>query len=426
MKNSKNWNRLDNAAKIFPPTSSRRDTKVFRFVCELTETVDGEVLRSATQRVLKEFPIFRSVLKKGLFWYYFEESEKPPPVEEESGPLCGAIYNEDHPGPLFRVLYYKCRINLEVFHALADGTGALQFFRTLVFLYLSEKHGLTGRLSDYDASPEQKKQDAFYKYYDKKGEATKTQHLRAYRIRGERLAERRLGIIEGVMSAEAVLQKAHDYGATLSEFLTALLICAIYDGMPVREQHKPVVITVPVDLRRFFPAQTARNFFGIVRVSHNFRKDGEDFESVLKNVRECLHSELTEENLRGIIGRYSAIENNPFVRVVPLQIKKTFLRFAGLCADREDTAAISNIGRVVMPPEAAGHIRLFDVYLSTKRPQICLCSFGDTLAVGFSSPYVDTGVQRVFFRALSAMGIPVEIASNFEDQQDEEGSYAQV
>ena len=37
---SENWNKLDNAAKIFPPTSNERDTKVFRFSCQLKEPVD--------------------------------------------------------------------------------------------------------------------------------------------------------------------------------------------------------------------------------------------------------------------------------------------------------------------------------------------------------------------------------------------------
>ena len=64
------WSRLDNAAKIFPSTSSRKDPKVFRFSCELTEPVDGQTLQFALDRTMEKFPFYRSVLKKGLFWYY--------------------------------------------------------------------------------------------------------------------------------------------------------------------------------------------------------------------------------------------------------------------------------------------------------------------------------------------------------------------
>lgn len=97
MAERKHWSRLDNAAKIFPPTSTKRDTKVFRFVCELTEPVDSGILQSALEETIQEFPLYRSILKKGLFWYYLEESNLRPQVEKESLPACSPIYNQDGP-----------------------------------------------------------------------------------------------------------------------------------------------------------------------------------------------------------------------------------------------------------------------------------------------------------------------------------------
>lgn len=420
MVKSKQWSRLDNAAKIFPPTISRRDPKVFRFVCEMTQEVDGAILQRAVEQTIAQFPLYRSVLKKGLFWYYFEDSELTPRVTRENLQVCAPLYHADKPGLLFRVSYYKHRVNLEIFHALTDGSGALQFLRALVFAYLAERHGLPGRLEDYDAARDQQIQDAFYQHYDKKQKAPPVRRCRAYRIRGERLPADRLGITEGFLSAKAVLEQAHRFDATLSEFLVALLICSIHDGMAVRERARPVVVTVPVDLRRFFAAQTARNFFGVIQIAHDFRKDGREFDRVLARVREDFARHLTRESLHGIISRYSSIENNPLVKVIPLQLKIPFLRLAGWWADGEDTAAFSNVGRVSMPPEAARHIRLFDVFLSTKRPQLCLCSFGDSLAVSVSSPLRDTGLQRRFFRSLSEMGIQVAVASNLEQVGGEE------
>lgn len=426
MAKRKQWSRLDNAAKIFPPTSTNRDTKVFRFVCELNEPVDSTFLQDALDETIQEFPLYRSILKKGLFWYYLEESNIHAQVTEEILPVCSPIYNEDRPGLLFRVFYYQKRILLEVFHVLSDGTGAMQFLRTLVFSYLSKKHGISGQLADYDASQDQKNQDAFYQYYHK----TKKDHTKkrcpAYRLRGTRLPENRIGITEGFLSAKSVLQKAHENDATLSEFLVSLLMCSIFEGMAVREKNRPVVITVPVDLRRFFPAQTARNFFGVIQISHHFQKDGQEFSQVLSNVRESFRQQLTQENLQGIISRYSTLENNPFIKAIPLPVKIPILRISGLLAEGEDTAAFSNIGRVAIPEQAAEHIRLFDVFVSTKRPQLCLCSFGDTLAISVSSQLTDTGIQRRFFRRLTEMGILVQVVSNLEQYSTEEAPHAQV
>ena len=44
-KNYLPWWRLDNAAKIFPSTSSAHDSKVFRFFCELVEDVEPTAQR---------------------------------------------------------------------------------------------------------------------------------------------------------------------------------------------------------------------------------------------------------------------------------------------------------------------------------------------------------------------------------------------
>jgi hypothetical protein len=46
---------------------------VFRFACQLNERVEQEILQQANRKTLETFPIFRSVLKHGLFWYYLEK-----------------------------------------------------------------------------------------------------------------------------------------------------------------------------------------------------------------------------------------------------------------------------------------------------------------------------------------------------------------
>lgn len=137
-------------------------------------------------------------------------------------------------------------------------------------------------------------------------------------------------------------------------------------------------------------------------------------------MRESFRQQLTRENMSGIISKYSTYENNTFVKAIPLQIKIPFLRLTGIMADRKDTAAFSNIGRITMPAEVAGYIRLFDVFLSTKRPQLCLCSFGDTLAVSVSSPLKDTSLQRSFFRNLAKLGLSIQVVSNLDQLNGEE------
>ena len=54
-------------------------------------------------------------------------------MEPENQPPCTAIYGGDRKNELlYRVSYYGCRINLEMFHALSDGNGGFLFLKTIV------------------------------------------------------------------------------------------------------------------------------------------------------------------------------------------------------------------------------------------------------------------------------------------------------
>ena len=61
------WRKLDNAALAFPLVTGKNDTRVFRFYCQLKETVDGEVLQQALDQTMKKYPLFQAVLRKGAF-----------------------------------------------------------------------------------------------------------------------------------------------------------------------------------------------------------------------------------------------------------------------------------------------------------------------------------------------------------------------
>ena len=80
---------------------------------------------------------------------------------------------------------------------------------------------------------------------------------KAYRIRGARLDENRIKVIEGTMSAKAVLDEAHKYNTTLTVFLSALLLLSIYKDMPVRRKGTPLVLSIPINLRQFFKSETS-------------------------------------------------------------------------------------------------------------------------------------------------------------------------
>jgi hypothetical protein len=419
------WSRLDNAAKIFPPSTTREDTKVFRFSCELHEKADREILRHALNASLEEFPLYRFVIRRGFFWYYFEKSDLQPVVREEYKPPCAPLYGVNRRNLLFELTFYRKRINLEIYHALSDGIGAVRFFKTIVCRYLLEKY--QGALHDPafykrpagdETSEEQKSLDAFDKYYEREKQVKPPRLPQAYHIRGEKFPESRLGIIEGHFSTAAMLKKVHEHNVSLSEFLTALLMCSIHEGMNIRDEEQPVSISVPVDLRRYFAASTARNFFSLINISHDFSKEGKDFQAVLAGAKVSFKARLTPEKIRERLNRLVSLEHALHIKMVPLAVKAPVLKIASQKAEKLDTASFSNIGKITVDQEFIPYIRSFNVYQSTKRLNVCVCSFEDDLAVSFSSPFVSSAIQRSFFCTLTGMGLDIEIASNMAELQE--------
>ena len=265
---------------------------------------------------------------------------------------------------------------------------------------------------DFDASAGQQMADSFQKYYGVGNRKNRSKSHMAYQIRGQKVAENRIKVIEGILPAAHVLKEARGRETTVTVLLAAILTAAIGEEMNVRDRKRPVVLNIPVNLRKYFASASARNFFGLVSVHYPFGERSGELEDIVTYLGECFRKELTTERLEGRMNSLGALEHNIVARVIPLFIKNIGMRIAFELSTLSDTAALSNLGRVDMPSPMREYIRLFDVFCSTEKLQICMCSFEENMVVSFSSSYVDTDIPMHFFRTLTAMGIPVEIVDN--------------
>ena len=135
------WDKLDNTAHLFPSIAGESMTNVYRISVTLKEEVQVEFLQQALDMILPKFDGFNLRMRTGVFWYYFEENgKKAPKVTEEAMFPCRFIRQNKNRNYLFRVTYYKSRINLEVFHVLTDGMGGINFLRELTYQYLRLVH----------------------------------------------------------------------------------------------------------------------------------------------------------------------------------------------------------------------------------------------------------------------------------------------
>lgn len=411
---STKWRRLDNAAKIFPATSDKRDERVFRFACQLKEEIDPVILQEALDESIKIFPMFRCVIRKGFFWNYMEERDIRPIVTTENMPPCSRIYVRDQRNLLFRVTYYKKRINFEVFHALTDGTGALQFLKTLVHYYLKLVHPdkVNESIYSYDATYSEKEEDSFNKYYEKVDKRIKIPKYKSFQLHGRKLEAGNMHIIEGRLSTSELLNLSRKYNTTITVLLAAIYISAIGKEMGPRERSKTVTLMVPVNLRNYFPSASARNFFGWIDVGYDFGTMSNELTDIINYVSEFFKKELIAERMKVRMNDFVKLEENILARMIPLEIKHIGMKIGAKSKKTAVTAIFSNVGKVEMPDECTPYIELFDIFISTPKMQLCMCSFNDQLMLSFTSVYENTNVERNFFRLLSKYGLAVEISAN--------------
>mgnify|MGYP002460979236 CR=1 FL=1 len=219
-------------------------------------------------------------------------------------------------------------------------------------------------------------------------------------------------------SEEEIIAAAKQYHTTVTVFLVSLLILSIYEAMEPRDRKKAVRIMVPVNLRSYFPSATVRNFFGLIAVTYDRKKQGETLEDVIAAVAENFRRELTKEKLEKMIAGQVSLEKHMAARAIPLIFKDIGMELSGLIAGARQTMYFSNIGRITMPKALAPYVCQFDFFIGCAGRQICMCSYEDHMMVtcaGSSSPK-DT--ERAFFRRLAEFDSDMIINTNYSGKED--------
>lgn len=421
------WRKLDNAALAFPAVTGKNDTRVFRFYCQIKEDVDGEILQKALDSTMEKYPLFQAVLRKGLFWYYLERRELKAIVREEEKPPCSKLYIPDKKTLLFEVTYYKKRINFEVFHALTDGTGAMCLLQELVKNYLMLAHpeaDLPELAADEEITGKDQEEDSFSQYYSADVPRNKEKKPTAIHLKGEKLPQDEMHIMEVILPVKETLAKAREYGVSITVMLTAMMLCSINEEVPRSHLHKPVALMVPVNLRNYFPSQSMANFFGWIEVGYEF-KENTTFREVLEHVKQEFEKELVKERIAMRMNELVRLEKNPILRAVPLEVKRFFLRAGTNFGGRSITAVYSNVGVIRLPEQYSGFIDRFGLFASTNSMQMCSCSYGNELVLGFTSKIPSDNIQRNFLKMLKSEEVPFrEEENDFPGYRKEPGNAA--
>jgi NRPS condensation-like uncharacterized protein len=406
---SNNWYRIDNVAKVFLASVSKRDTRSFRVSCILKEDIDPAILQEAVLMAIQDRPQVQVRIRRGVFWHYIEDTDIMPVVSEESDRVCPALYNPAKAMLHYKVTYFGKRINLELFHALSDGTGGLEFLNILVLHYLKLKYpGKYGDVALHSgASADDLSQDSYRQFFGNMS-LSRSSKKNAYHPGGFKLPYDQLQFFEIHMPVDQILPKAKSIGVSLTSFLGAAWMMAIRDEMPPRRRDKPVTVSLPVNLRKYYPSHTARNFFNNVNVTHVFDKDI-TLEELALEFDATLKSQLSEESIKKQMDNYETMEYVAPVRAVPLFIKQLVVRTVTRITDKKVSMVLSNLGIQKPPCEVEDAIENYNGFCSSSNLFSTIFSYKNDLTLGVSSPYSNTAVVKNLVRGLADSGIEIRV-----------------
>lgn len=411
------WRRLDNSAKIFPLSASKKYSTVFRLSVLLNEDIKREILEKAVIETLERYKSFKVKMRQGFFWHYLEGNSKQPIIQEEKERPCKYIDLNSNNGYLFKVTYFKNKINIDIFHALTDGNSGTIFFREIVYTYLEMCHPeeLKGenrsvRKIEYDT------EDSYLKNYDKKSKS-KGKDRRAYKLKGKKIKGGAVSVIHQIIDLEQLKSKAKKYNATITQYLTAVLMYSIYnENYCISKSNKPIKICIPVNLKKYFPSKTISNFFSYITIEGVVKnKNLDSFDKMLGFVKQEFEVELTEEEILKTMSANVKIGNSPFIKVIPLFLKIFFVKLAYIEIRKHFSITYSNIGRIGIIGDYQRYIDYFLVLIAPERFEKIKCSsctFENELVFTFTSILDDNRIEKCFYNFLKEKGIQVKIESN--------------
>ena len=412
------WRRLDNSAKIFPISAGKRYSTVFRFSAVLKEKINPEILKKAVIAALEKYTSFKVRMKSGVFWNYFEHNFKEPLIEEEKNYPCKYIDFKRNNNYLFKVTYFDKKINIDIFHSLTDGNSGNLFFKEIVYTYIELTHPKifeeelrTIRKEEYNT------EDSYMENYDKNAKSNASSK-KAYILRGEKIKLGAVSAIHEVIDVNDLKQICKEENCTVTQYLTAVLIYSIYEENYKKSNgEKPIKVCIPVNLKKYFPnSKTMSNFFSYITLEAEMKKDNLDtFEKILKFVKDDFKKRLTEEEINKTMSANVKIGTNPFIKFIPLFLKKAIVRLGYIEIRKYTTITYSNVGRIGIIGKYKPYIDEFLMLIApepVEKIKCSSCTFEDKMVFTFTSILDNSDIEKRFYEFLISRGIKVKIESN--------------
>jgi NRPS condensation-like uncharacterized protein len=390
----------------------------------LKKPINYKSIKEAVEITSLRFPYFSVSLGSGLFWNYLEFNNQPPRIQPEEEIPCTAFALTRKNEPLYRVLIRANRVSVEFIHILTDGSGALEFLKSLLYTYLK----LTGNsLSSSEGiilpgSPisEGESEDSFNRFFRKlppPGKISKAWHLPFG------LNERpRLRVLLAEMNVSQILELSRNNKVSLTEYLVAVYLFSLQKiyltekEKNLKQKFDVLRVEVPVNMRNKLPSKSMRNFSLFVTPEIDLRLGTYTFGEILINVRNYIRSSSDIKQISRFMSSNVGHEKMLLIRVLPLFIKRLAIAayYRGL-GSKKCSGIITNLGVIKLPAEMEeliSSIHIIPPPPNTRVKVSCaLVSYKDKVRICFANVSESNELEGYFIKHLSDSGIHVKIVN---------------
>ena len=468
MKNEKIWYELDAFAKTYSSIISEGRTTCFRLSALFSENIDLEILQKVVISLEKKYPFYNSELKKGIFWNYLQQKKAHFMIEEEKTYPCTDI-QKDNP---LRIIYFNNKLSIEIAHFLTDGKGAALFFQDLIEEYLEKKYFLENIEKDKKDNlidkTEKKKEveiekinkiinfgkkinknekdfenkkfeknffektrellgndsvlknsqkneyvDLYEKYMRKVSKETTIKS--AFHLPMKILEKGQYHITTGEIDVESLKEESKKYGTTIGKYLLSVYFKILLDRYS--QAKNPIVIGVPVDLRKIFEETTYRNFFINITPSMDASLGAYSLSEIITYLDNYFALKITKKEFYKSIYKAMNPMQNIIIKSVPYLIKRMFFPFIfDYYGERGYTTGFSNLGIFKVNKKYEKYLKGFRFLPPpSKRCKIKMGVISDCnkVYVNFGNLTANYDIERDFFVYLRKRGIKSKIITNY-------------
>jgi len=468
VKNEKIWYELDAFAKTYSSIISEGRTTCFRLSALFSENIDLEILKNVVISLEKKYPFYNSELKKGIFWNYLQQKKTHFMIEEEKTYPCTDI-QKDNP---LRIIYFNNKLSIEIAHFLTDGKGAALFFKDLIEEYLEKRYFLenfekdkknnliyktekkkeieiekinkiinfgkkinknekdfenkkseknffekTRELLGNDSGLKNSQKNEYVDLYEKymRKVSKETTIKSAFHLPMKILEKGQYHITTGEIDVESLKEESKKYGTTIGKYLLSVYFKILLDRYS--QAKNPIVIGVPVDLRKIFEETTYRNFFINITPSMDASLGAYSLSEIITYLDNYFALKITKKEFYKSIYKAMNPIQNIIIKSVPYLIKRMFFPFIfDYYGERGYTTGFSNLGIFKVNKK-------YEKYLKGFRflpPPSKRCKIKMGVVSDFNKVYVNFGnltanydIERDFFVYLRKRGIKSKIITNY-------------